>query len=415
MKWLVYQFDVKSAFLNGNLDEDVYVEQPQGFVVKGKEEKVYKLRKALYGLKQAPRAWYSRLDIHLRQHDFHRSENEPTLYMKVKGKEIIIICVYVDDIIYTGSSDLLICDFKNIMMHEFDMSDLGLLHYFLGLQVMQTDNGIFLTQEKYAVDLLKKFKLQNCKGCATPMNPNEKLTKDDGTEKVDALIFRSIVGGLMYLTHSRPDIMFSVSLISRFMHDPTKHHLGAAKRILRYIRDTINFGIWYHPVTNFKLVGFSDSDWAGSQDDRKSTSGWIFNFGSGAVTWASKKQATTALSSSEAEYIAATSAACQAVWMRRILEDLYQAQEYPTEIYCDNRSTIAMTKNPVFHGRTKHIEVRHHFIRDLVNNRQIDMKNCSTNEQVADGLTKALSHEKILKFRRALGVTEFASRGSVGK
>ncbi|GKV36358.1 hypothetical protein SLEP1_g44499 [Rubroshorea leprosula] len=340
MKWKIFQFDVKSAFLNGWLEEDVYVEQPEGFIVQGKEGKVYKFKKALYGLKQAPRAWYGRLDSYLHDNDFHRNENEPTLYVKVKGGDILIICVYVDDIIYTGSSNILIEEFKKNMSAEFDMSDLGLLHYFLGLQIYQTDYGIFVSQEKYALDLLKKFNMQNCKMSATPMNTNEKLTVDDGTPRANEKYFRSMVGGLMYLTHTRPDIMFSVSLVSRFMHNPFVHHLGTAKRILCYIRATSNFGIWYKPVPNFKFLGFTDSDWAGSVDDRKSTSGYIFNLGSGAVSWSSKKQECTALSSSEAEYVAASSAACQAIWMRRIMKDLQQVQEKATKIFCDNHYSI---------------------------------------------------------------------------
>ncbi|KAL4183531.1 hypothetical protein AMTRI_Chr11g155550 [Amborella trichopoda] len=216
----------------------------------------------------------------------------------------------------------------------------------------------------------------------------------------------------MYLTYTCPDIMFPVSLVSRFMHNPFVHHLGAVKWILRYIRATSNYGIWYKPVPNFQLVGFTDNDWAGFVDDRKSTSGYVFNLGSGVASWSSKKQATTALSSSEAEYIATTTTVCQAVWMKRILEDLKQVQGYATEIYCDNQATISMTKNPVFHWRTKHIELRHHCIRDVVAKGVITMKYCSTNEQVADGFTKTLSYPKFVKFRSLLGVSRFASRGS---
>ena len=189
--------------------------------------------------------------------------------------DVLIICVYVDDIIYTGSSYPLIQEFKSSMMKEFDMSDLGLLHYFLGLQIMQTDDGIFISQEKYAVDLLKRHNMLRCKSFSTPMNTNEKLSLSDGTTKANEKLFRSLVGGLMYLSHTRPYIMFPVILISRFMHTPSVHHLGTAKRVLRYIQATSNFGIWYKPVSCFKLFGFTDSDWAGFVDDRKSTSGYI--------------------------------------------------------------------------------------------------------------------------------------------
>ncbi|CAL5345664.1 unnamed protein product [Camellia sinensis] len=381
LQWPVYQLDVKSAFLNGDLQEEVYVTQPEGFMIEGKETKVYKLRKALYGLKQAPRAWYSKIDGYFQQNGFLRSENEPTLYVKKEGKnDFIIICLYVDDIIYTSSSSSLVAEFKSRMMHEFEMSDMGLLHYFLGLEVQQAEDGIFISQRKYAKDLLNKFGMLNCKPATTPMNINEKLQCEDGAEMADASRFRSLVGGLIYLTHTRPDIAFSVGMISRFMQHPSKLHFGAAKRVLRYIAGTMDYGIWYAKVFNFKLSGFTDSDWESSLDDRWSISANVFTLGSGVITWSSKKQATVALSSSEAEYVAATSAACQAIWLRRMLAELQQRQEGATEIFCDNKATIFMTKNPAFHSRTKHIDMRLHFIRDLVAKEEVTLKYCTTHE-----------------------------------
>lgn len=354
----VFQFDVKSAFLNGDLNEEVYVAQPQGLVVDGAANKAYRLRKALYGLKQAPRAWYSKIDSLFRESGFKRSENEPTLYLKQQGNgEFLLVCLYVDDIIYLGSSQSLIDDFKSCMMRTFEMTDLGLLKYFLGLEVLQSKEGIFVCQKKYAVDMLKRFNMANCETSATPMNINEKLQCEDGTEKANPSVFRSMVGGLNYLTHTRPDISFSVSAVSRFLHSPTKQHLGAAKRILRYVAGTVNYGIWYSRVKEFRLVGFTDSDWAGCLDDRRSTSGNVFSFGSGAITWSSKKQDTVALSSSEAEYTAANAAARQALWLRKLLVDFCLEQKNATKLFCGNRSAIAMAKNPVFHGRTKHIDV----------------------------------------------------------
>ncbi|CAH9103290.1 unnamed protein product, partial [Cuscuta epithymum] len=206
----VFQLDVKSAFLNGELQEEVFVEQPQGFEKKNEPEKVYKLKKALYGLKQAPRAWYSKIDSFFITNGFIRSDNEPTLYIKKQ-------------------------DFKSSMKQKFEMTDLGVLQYFLGLEVKQKKEGTFLCQRKYAMDLLKRFHMENCEIAKTPMNTNEKLQKCDGTEKASERSFRSLVGGLNYLTHTRPDIAHSVSVVSRYMHYPTKQHFGAAKRILRYV------------------------------------------------------------------------------------------------------------------------------------------------------------------------------------
>ena len=229
----MYQFDVKSVFLNEELQEDVYISQPKGFIVEGKEKKVYKLRKALYGLKQAPRAWYSKIDSYFHDNGFDRSKNEPNLYMKKQGKnDFLIICLYVDDMIYMGSSSYLINEFKACMKKKFEMTDLGDLQYFLGLEVKQLKDGIFVSQRKYAADLLKRFNTLNCKVATTLMNLNEKLQIDDGTEQANERYFRSLVGGLIYSTHTQPDIAFSVGVISRFMHGPSKHHLGAGKRVL---------------------------------------------------------------------------------------------------------------------------------------------------------------------------------------
>ena len=238
-KWLVYQFDVKSTFLNG-LKEDLYVNQPQGYEEARNEHKVYKLKKALYGIKQAPKTWYSRIDTYFLKNRFNRSENEHTIYIKSNVNDMIIVCLYVDDLIYTSSSDLLVEEFREAMIIEFEMTSLGLLHYFLGIEVTQMNEGIFISQEKYVSNLLKKWKIGNCKPMSTPMHTNEKFSVEDIAEKVDAQFYRSLEGSLLYLTTSRPDIMHAIGLISRFMQSPSKTHLGEAKRILRYFYGTRN-------------------------------------------------------------------------------------------------------------------------------------------------------------------------------
>ncbi|KAL9235697.1 hypothetical protein vseg_010436 [Gypsophila vaccaria] len=314
-----------------------------------------------------------------------------------------------------GSSQSLVEEFKASMMSKFEMNDLGLLKYFLGLEIKQSADGIFLCQEKYATDMLKKFNMSYCEAAITPMNVNEKLQREDGTGPADGKLYRSIVGGLNYLTHTRPDIAFPVSVVSRYMHNPTKQHVGAAKRVLRYVAGSLNVGIWYTKVsdTNFKLVGYSDSDHVGSIDDRKSTSGHVFGLGLGAIAWSSKKQETVALSSFEAEYVAVSSAARQALWLLKLVGDFHISQNEGTVIYCDNRSAIAMAKNPAFHGRTKHIDIQYHFIRKLVADEKIVLKFCGTNEQIADIFTKSLPQGKHQFFMTELGVGNFESRGSV--
>ncbi|KAK9665921.1 hypothetical protein RND81_14G146000 [Saponaria officinalis] len=241
-----------------------------------------------------------------------------------------------------GSSESLVEAFKSSMKSQFEMTDLGALKYFLGLEINQSADGIFLCQEKYPTDMLKKFNMSNCEAATTPMNVNEKLQREDGTGPADGKLYRSIVGGLNYLTHTRPDISFPVSVVSRYMHKPTKQHLGAAKRILRYVAGSLNAGIWYTKVSdsNFKLVGYSDSDHAGSLDDRKSTSGNVFSLGSGAITWSSKKQETVALSSSEAEYAAISSASRQALWLQKLLLDFHRLQWQKIPRFMEEQSTL---------------------------------------------------------------------------
>ena len=255
--------------------------------------------------------------------------------------------------------------------------------------------------------------MMGCNTTSTPMNVGEALRAEDGTGKASSRHFRSIVGGLNYLSNTRPDITHSISVVSRFMHNPSLHHLGAAKRILRYVAGTLDYGVWYNNVDNFRLYGFTDSDYAGSLDDRKSTSGQVFFLGSGAVSWSSKKQDTVALSSSETEYMAATSSACQATWLRKILADFGQAKIGATDIYCDKKSAIAMSRNPSFHSRTKHIDIRYHFIRALIMKGEIQLKYTGTNQQVADIMTKSLPTGKHEYFILRRGVISFEAKGSV--
>ncbi|KAL4385296.1 hypothetical protein GQ457_15G029610 [Hibiscus cannabinus] len=404
--WNVFHLDVKSAFLNGELEEDIYVCQPEGFVVPGKEHQVYKLKRALYGLKQAPRAWYYRIDSYFQKLGYQRCVNEATLYLKKeKNADLLVISLYVDDLLVMGSNDKAVSEFKLSMQKEFEMSDLGLMSYFLGMEINQSKAGIFISQNKYALDVLKKFKLESCKGVDSPLPSNLKLSKNDGEKLYDPSIFRSIVGSLLYMTATRPDLMFPATLLSRFLSSPTDVHLGVAKRVLRYVKSTLGEGLNYLKMDNVVLTGYSDSDWAGSLDDMKSTSGYVFNVGSGAICWSSKKQQVVAQSTAEAEYISAAAAANQAIWLRNLLSDLGFKQESAIVLLCDNKSAIAIAENPVQHGRTKHINVKFHAIREAEKNSLIKMEFCSSEMQVADLMTKALSRNRMLFLKHELGIT----------
>ncbi|KAK9706501.1 hypothetical protein RND81_07G130100 [Saponaria officinalis] len=317
---------------------------------------------------------------------------------------MLIVCLYVDDLIFTGNCEVMLKAFKKSMMDEFEMSDLGKMHYFLGIEVVQSTNGIFICQQKYVREILDKFQMRNCNPVNTPNEFGLKLNKDPGGTKVDSTLYKQIVGSLMYLTATRPDIMYSVSLISRYTEKPTHMHLSAAKRILRYLQGTKDFGLLYQTGQKPHLYGFTDSDYAGDEDDRRSTSGYAFMLGNGAVSWSSKKQPIVTLSSTEAEFVAATACACQAIWIRRILEELKFKQEGATTIFCDNISTIKLSKNHVLHGRSKHIDVKYHFLRDLVTNEIIDLEYCPCEDQVADILTKPLRVPTFVKMRKLLGV-----------
>ncbi|XP_058185851.1 uncharacterized protein LOC131303080 [Rhododendron vialii] len=323
--WSLYQLDIKSTFLKGELKEEVYIEQPQVFVTKREEDKVYRLKKTLYRLKQAPIVWYSQIDSYFNGKGFKRSKSDSTLYVKTQGTSILIVALYVDDLLFTGDNEEMILDFKKQMMQCYEMSDMGLLHHFLGIEIYQIEEGVFISQKQYAKNILKKFGMNGCKPVATPLIVNEKLMKEDGEKKVDATLYRHLVGKLLYLTVTRPNIMYAVSLLSRFMNNPSQNHLGAAKRVLRYIRGKTSYEIKYCREADVKLFGFCDSDWGGCIDDMKSTSGYIFSLGSGVFSWGLK-------------------------------------EEEGTEIFCDNKSTIEMAKNPIFNSRTRHIAIKHHFI-----------------------------------------------------
>lgn len=318
---------------------------------------------------------------------------------------MLIVSIYVDDLIYTGDDEDMMVDFKSSMMKVFDMTDLGMMRFFLGIEVLQKSDGIFICQKKYATEVLRRFGMLESNSVSSPIVPGFKISRDDYGVTIDDTYFKQLVGSLMYLNATRPDIVFSVSLISRHIAKPTELHLQAAKRILRYLKGTVNYGILYKKGgRNEELLAFTDSDYAGDVEDRKSTSGYMFLLSSGAVSWLSKKQPIVTLSTTEAEFVPAAVCACQAIWMRRVLKRLSHAQEGCTTIMCDNSSAIKLSRNPVLHGRSKHIDVRFHFLRDLTTNGEIELIHCGTQEQVADLMTKPLKLETFKKLRGMMGV-----------
>ncbi|GJX35978.1 putative ribonuclease H-like domain-containing protein [Tanacetum coccineum] len=388
MGFLVYQLDVKSAFLYGEIEEEVYVTQPKGFEDPYFPKHVYRVVKALYGLHQAPRAWYARLSAFLLQHNYRRGTIDKTLFIKKDSRDILLVQVYVDDIIF-GSTNKAWCDeFEVLMKGEFEMSAMGEMTFFLGLQVKQLPDGIFISQDKYVKDMLTKFDMESVRTATTPYEAAKTKLKDETDPPVNVHLYRSMIGSLMYLTASRPDIMFAVSACSRHQVTPLTSHLNAVKKIFKYLKGQPKLGLWYPKDSPFQLEAYSDSDYAGSHGDRKSTTGGCQFLGRRLISWQCKKQTIVATSSTEAEYVAAASCCAQVLWIQNQLLD-YGFNFMNTKIFIDNQSTICIVKNPVFHQRTKHIEIRHHFIRDANEKNLIQVLKIHTNDNVADLLTKA--------------------------
>ncbi|KAJ9556343.1 hypothetical protein OSB04_010957 [Centaurea solstitialis] len=411
----VFQMDVKTAFLYGHLKEEVYVTQPEGFVDPDHPDYVYVLDKALYGLKQAPRAWYEELSTYLLSKGFKKGSVDSTLFIMKEGDHIVVIQVYVDDIIFGSTSKDLCKKFETIMTQEFKMSMMGEINFFLGLQVKQFIDGIFINQSKYIFDLLKKYDMSSCNSIGTPMATGNKIGPDHEGKDVDLRTYRGMVGSLMYLTASRPDIMFATCVCARYQAKPKESHLAAVKRIFRYLKGTPYYGLWYPKGLGFELQAYSDADYGGCNMDRKSTSGHIQLLGNKLVSWASKKQQCVSTSTAESEYVAAASCCSQVLWMQTQLRD-YGFVYKKIPIYCDSKSAIAISANPVQHSKTKHIDIRYHFLKDNVEKENIELYFVNTEYQLADLFTKALD-EKRFKFliSRLDGSGMLRYRGSNGQ
>ncbi|GJR79525.1 retrovirus-related pol polyprotein from transposon TNT 1-94 [Tanacetum coccineum] len=406
MNMVVYQMDVKTTFLNGNLREEVYVSQPDGFVDKDNPNHVYKLKKALYGLKQAPRAWYDMLSSFLISQDFSKGSVDPTLFIRRDGKELLLVQIYVDDIIFAASTPEL-CDlFSKIMCSKFKMSMMGKISFFLGLQISQSPRGIFINQSKYALESLKKYGFDSCDPVDTPMVEKSKLDEDKEGKAVDPSHYRGMIGTLLYLTASRPDLQFAICMCARYQARPTEKHLNAVKRIFRYLKGTVHRGLWYPKDSSIALTAFADADHAGCQDTRRSTSGSMQLLGDRLVSWSSKRQKSAAISSTEAEYIALSGCCAQILWMRSQLTD-YGFGFNKIPMYCDNKSAIALCCNNVQHSRSKHIDIRFHFIKEHVENGVIELYFVNTEYQLADIFTKALGRNRIEFLINKLGMRSF--------
>ena len=413
-EWHVCQMDVKNAFLHGHIEEDVYMHMPPGYpgphrkIIVGQGAAVYKethpelvckLEKSLYGLKQAPRQWFAKLSAALKDYGFNQSKADYSLFTKETGSTFVTVLAYVDDLLLAGNDVAAIDSVKNFLATQFYMKDLGDIRYFLGIEVDRTKQGIFLSQQKYVLDLLKEFNMFHVKPLKLPMDSHVKLLPNSGDLLKDPTPYQHLVGKLIYLTITRPDIAFTIHTLSQFMQKPTTSHMQAAKRVLRYLKSSPGQGILLGSQSAAILTAYSDSDWAGCPITRKSTTGFCVLLGNSPISWKTKKQKVVARSSAEAEYRAMALTTCEVVWLSQLLKELGIKSTAPVTLKCDNQAALAIAVNPVHHERTKHVEVDCHFIRDKVNQNVIKPEYVPTTLQVADILTKSLpvaQHQQLL-------------------
>ncbi|RVW74496.1 Retrovirus-related Pol polyprotein from transposon RE1 [Vitis vinifera] len=368
LDWPLHQFDVKNAFLHGDLEEDIYMDIPSGYVANTEGNIVCKLQRTLYRLKQSPRAWFGRFSTAMKKYGFQQSNSDHTLFLKHRQGKLTALIVYVDDMIITGDDSEEITRLQEQLASEFEMKNLGGLKYFLGIEVARSSEPT-----------------------ETPIIPNHKLGEYPNQVPTDKGRYQRLVGKLIYLSHTRPDIAYAVSVVGQFMHCPSEDHMSAIMQILRYLKSSPGNGLMFSKNDHLRVEGYTDADWAGNIMDRKSTSGYFTFVGGNLVTWRSKKQKVVALSSAEAEFRGMAKGLCELLWLRRLLTEIGFAPDSEMKLFCDNKAAIDISHNPIQHDRTKHIEVDRHFIKQNLDAKIIQFPFVKSEDQLADILTKAVS------------------------
>ncbi|KAL5823214.1 hypothetical protein ACOSQ4_021114 [Xanthoceras sorbifolium] len=405
------QLDVKTAFLHGDLEEEIYMRQPEGFKEAGKENLVCRLKKSLYGLKQAPRQWYKKFDSFMSSSGFTRCQADHCCYIKRFDNSFIILLLYVDDMLVAGSDMQEIMNLKRELSKQFAMKDLGAAKQILGMRIKRdTKSGtLLLSQAEYIKKVLSRFNMQDAKPVSTPLGVHFRLSKEQSPKTEEErthmakVPYASAIGSLMYaMVCTRPDIAQAVGAVSRYMNNPGKIHWEAVKWILRYLRGTTNKTLCFKGGDT-TLTGYVDADLAGNVDIRKSTTGYVYTLGGTAVSWVSQLQKIVALSTTEAEYVAVTEASKEMVWLQSFLEELGKKQE-DNVLYCDSQSAIHLAKNPSFHSRTKHIQLRYHFIRSLLEDGILKLEKISGAQNPADMLTKTVTTDKLKLCSASVGL-----------
>ncbi|CAL9233327.1 unnamed protein product [Arabidopsis halleri] len=408
-KLVVHQMDVKTAFLNGDLHEEIYMMQPEGFIIEGQENKVCKLIKSLYGLKQAPKQWFEKFSNTLLENGFVSNEGDTCVFSKVHEHGYVIICLYVDDMLILGTSLEIVCDTKVFLSSKFDMKDLGEADVILGIKVVKTDSGFSLNQSHYIEKILKKFGYWDEPSAKSPYDSSLHLCQNRG-ESVNQSEYAKVIGSVMYLMNcTRPDIAYAVSRLSRYTHNPGSNHWSALNRLMRYLKGTIDWNLCYSG-TSCVLEAYCDANWSSDNDEVNSTSGFVFTLAGGAIAWKSTKQTCIARSTMESELIALELAGQEAEWLRNLLADFpMMGRPCPSvSMRCDSQAAIAVAMNALYNGKKRHIRMRHKVIRSLIEAGVLSLEFVRSGKNIADPLTKGLCGRMVLDTAKEMGLKPFS-------
>lgn len=403
----IYQMDAITAFLQGELSEEIYMKQPD-FYNDG-TEKVCLLRKSIYGLKQASRVWNLKLRGVLIEAGYKSSQMDPCIFFKLDGHGMIFIAIYVDDVLYFTNSAELKANLQHILTSKFKMKDMGVAEFCVGLRITRDKARgiIYLDQQKYIGEVLERFNMTNCKSIDTPCDANQRLKRGetgDAEYNADSIPYQQAVGSLMYLVQgTRPDLAFSVNNVCRFNTCYTREHWVAVKRIMRYLHGTANLRLAFTKNESHKILGYSDADWGADVIDRRSVTGYVFIRSGAAISWASKKQPTVALSTAEAEYMALSACTQEAFWLKQLEDEIFE-QNNAMNLMCDNQSAICIAENVGYSSRSKHIDLRHHFVREKIADGICAVHYVNTDKNIADAMTKALNKQKFAPFAKSFGL-----------
>ena len=411
----LHQMDVKTAFLNGNLDEEVYMDQPKGFALKGKENLVCKLKRSIYGLKQASRQWYIKFHNTIISFGFKENTVDKCIYLKVSGSKFIILILYVDDILLASSDLGLLHETKKFLTKNFEMKDMGEAAYVIGIEIFQdrSQRLLGLSQKAYINKVLERFRMENCSAGESPIQkgdrfnlmqcPNNELER----KQMEAIPYASAVGSLMYAqTCTRPDISFVVGVLGRYQSNPGMEHWKLAKKVMRYLKGTKDHMLMFRRTDHLEVISYSDSDFAGCPDSRKSTFGYVFMLAGGAISWKSAKQSIIAASTMEAEFVACFEATIHGLWLRNFISGLRVVDSIsrPLRIYCDNAAAVFFSKNDKYSKGAKHMELKFLSVKEEVQKQRVSIEHISTKLMIADPLTKGLPPKTFKEHTISMGL-----------